>query len=143
MTDEAERGTIGGPTAPRNVHDPAAPEASYAREALRVAGVTLFVQDRDLRFVWVEGQARNQDPAGWIGRMDDDFMSPALATRSRAEKTLALTSGETRHWTHEIETDGEFRSVQSRFAPLEGPAGDIVGIIGAVLDLTEERRIED
>ena len=143
MTEDAERGTIGGPTDPRNGHDPAAPEASYAREALRVAGVTLFVQDRDLRFVWVEGQARNQDPAGWIGRMDDDFMSPALATRSRAEKTLALTSGETRHWTHEIETDGEFRSVQSRFAPLEGPTGDIVGIIGAVLDLTEERRIED
>ena len=144
MNDDAERGLPNQRISETPGDEPGrAMESDYAREALRVAGVTLFVQDTDHRFVWVQGQARGAEPAAWVGRVDEDLLPSTVAARSRAEKNLSLSTGETRHWTHEVETDGEFRTVQSRFAPLKGPNGDIVGIIGAVLDITEERRIED
>ncbi|HWG06644.1 MAG TPA: PAS domain S-box protein [Beijerinckiaceae bacterium] len=112
-------------------------------EALRVARVTLFAQDRQRNYLWISSAVRGKSPEEIVGRREEDFLPSKAASFTIAQKQQILATGEGRRWAHEVELDGELRTLQLRVEPTRDADGTVTGLIGGVIDITDERRSED
>lgn len=111
-------------------------------DALRAAKVILFAQDRHRNYLWVSNSVRGKPPHEIIGRKEEDFLPPKAAAVTVAEKQRILTSGCGGHWSHDVELDGDIHTLQLRVEPTLDANGDVTGLIGGVIDITDERRSE-
>ncbi|MCP8937264.1 PAS domain-containing protein [Alsobacter sp. SYSU M60028] len=110
--------------------------------ALRGADVTVFTQDRDLRFTWLSSDTKGPDGESIVGRTEDEILVPELASRMRQFKMTALSSGEPQH--------GEFRYILPdgdrwyfvRVEAQRDEIGEVNGLLGAAVDVTERRQRE-
>ncbi|MGH6925396.1 MAG: HWE histidine kinase domain-containing protein [Propylenella sp.] len=108
---------------------------------LRGASITLFNQDTDLRYRWLENP-----PAAWNvdgdvrGRTDADILPVGAAATMAAVKREVLSTGRS-HWA-EFAVDGP-RSRQHFEFYVEAErdhTGAATGIVGLALDVTERRK---
>jgi PAS domain S-box-containing protein len=124
----------------------AAPAPTTASDALHVLvdnlPVGAWTTDRSLRFTWVSEGAQTREVGltsqELIGKRLHDLRPgqddrPALAAHERA------LSGESVAY----DTDFADRWFSCRVEPLLDEGGDIVGVIGAALDITDRKRTED
>jgi len=122
-------------------------EARLLAERLNVAlcasPVILFEQDRDLRFVWIANPAHRFHPDEVTGRSDADVLQntpEAEALIARKRQVLETKTP----WRGElaVTVDGHRRCFDLSIQPrLSG--GEVVGVLGAAVDLTERVRMED
>jgi len=99
--------------------------------------------DRDLRYRFANQAYQDQlgiDPASLIGRDAGSFFEDDHDADLRARLRHAL-AGNLVEWTHERELRGEMRHWALRFVP-DRENGEIVGLFGMVMDITERRRQE-
>ena len=111
-------------------------------DALRAAKVTLFAQDHQRNYLWISSSVRGKAPDAIIGTKEEDFLPPKAAEVTVAEKQQILATGRGGHWSHDVERDGEIRTLQLRVEPTFDADGNVTGLIGGVVDITDERRSE-
>src|SRR5690349_1605664 len=64
------------------------------RVALKNSPITVYQQDRDLRYTWLYNPLSAFTPENIIGKTDADFVSPEEAKRLTELKQRVLTSGQ-------------------------------------------------
>lgn len=109
--------------------------------ALSSSGITVYVQDPELRYKWVHNPRFGADADHIVGRTDSDLLPAAAAERVMAVSRAVLDDGEPR----EVEVlvtdqDGDDTFIRLHAAPERDADGAVVGVIGALVDVTAEHR---
>ena len=143
---------------PGQGRDPAAPNGKPDGEtasavALRETGITarellaglqgsdicIFFQDTELVYRWIENPPAGYE-RGLVGRSDREVEELDGAPRLREIKEEVLRTGEGRHELVEIPLAGRRRTFDMSLQPQRNPDGDVTGILGFAVEVTE--RIE-
>jgi PAS domain S-box-containing protein len=109
--------------------------------AIRPTPVSVFNQDRDLRFTWVYNPVAGYDASGILGKRDSDFLERAdEAATIEALKRKAMEIGEPLRAEVTAHLNGMPRTYDMVLEPLRDPAGHITGVTCATIDITERKR---
>ena len=117
-----------------------------AEKVLRAIGNTemsVFTQDRDLRYSWVcnAGESWLQDAQE--GMADAELLSAPAAERSTAMKREVLRAHRPARFEMAIPRGGSLRWYDIRLDVDRDSAGEVCGIIGTSFDITEQKRREE
>ena len=118
--------------------------ARFARyeTALRISQVTVYTQDRDLRYTSISNSMLGRSIEGIIGRTDEEILpSDGGATIMRLKREALATGQTTRA---EVALDGapDMRWHDLHIEPLRNDAGDVIGLTCASIDVTERKEGE-
>jgi PAS domain S-box-containing protein len=114
------------------------------RTALRGSPIAVFNQDRHLRYTWLHDPGLGLSSAPILGRTDAELWErPEEAAAVTAIKRKVLETGQ--HERHEISIHfgGVLHVFDLMVDPLLDSHGDISGITGAIVDMSERRQIEE
>ncbi|WP_051340990.1 ATP-binding protein [Azospirillum halopraeferens] len=112
------------------------------RLALRHSHVSVFSQDRDLRYAWVYNPQLPIPAERFIGRRHADLFGPAEAERLDALKRRVMESGTGVREEMAFTTGGRLTVLDLVVEPLRDDDGAIAGVICASIDITESTRIK-
>ena len=118
--------------------------ARFARYemALRGSQVTVYTQDRDLRYTSISNPIFGRAIDDILGRTDEEILPPDRSATIIALKREVLASGQPKRAEIEI-ADGPDASWQDlHIEPLHNEAGNIVGLTCAAIDVTERKEGE-
>lgn len=115
----------------------------HLNTAVRLAGATLFGQDRELRYGWVENPAPQFGSAEVTGKTDEQVLSPATAAVVLPAKRAVLDTGNARRVEYRDHIAGETRWFDLRIEPEFAPDGSVGGLICAGIDITDRMRWEE
>ena len=111
--------------------------------AIKLAGATLFGQDRDLRYTWIENPMPQFGSRDVAGKTDDEVLAPATAAVVVPVKRAVLETGEPRRVEYRQTVGGEALWFDLRIEPEVGPDGEVKGLACACIDITERLRWEE
>jgi formate hydrogenlyase transcriptional activator len=109
------------------------------RVALKDSPVTVFNQDRDLRYTWVYNPPTDW-PSDVIGKSCEEVVGAKNAARVNELKQRVLETGQ--RLRAEL-TFSNHRSFDITLEPLTDSAGKIVGITGSLMDVARLRELVD
>jgi len=110
--------------------------------ALRESKVTVFTQDRDLRYTSISNPVAGLAIEDIIGRTDDDILTENGRTAAVVLKRQALDSGNAQDGEIAVGfLGGPARWFDLHIDPLRDVTGEITGLVGSAVDIT--RRKED
>lgn len=113
------------------------------RVAIASVDIALFRQDRELKYTWLLYSKSDLSHEDMLGKEDADMMSSEDAKVLTALKEEVLETGRAMHSTIEITVaSGEKRHYYIVVEPEQNGAGEIVGLTGSSLDITERRLLE-
>ncbi|MFN3657883.1 MAG: HWE histidine kinase domain-containing protein [Pseudolabrys sp.] len=118
--------------------------ARFARYevALRGSQVTVYTQDRDLRYTSISNALMGRPVEEILGRTDEEVL-PAEAGAAIIElKREAIASGQPKRAEFAIEDKPGMRWHDLHIEPLRNEKGDIVGLSCAAVDVTERKEGE-
>jgi PAS domain S-box-containing protein len=123
----------------------AAPAQDITEERFRLAvsdpWLTLYEQDRDLRYTWL--YPLHPEHAHALGKTDHELSHEASLARLIAAKQQVLATGSPLRLESPVELPGgRVRWYDTFISPRRGPGGEILGVGGAAVDITERKRIE-
>lgn len=110
--------------------------------ALRGSQVTVYAQDRNLRYTALSNPTFGRSIENILGRTDEEVLPPDSGHAIIALKREALTSGDPKRMEVAIENEDGPRFHDLHIEPLRNEAGDIVGITCAAIDVTERKESE-
>jgi len=110
--------------------------------ALRGSKVTVFTQDRELRYTSISNPILGRRIEGIIGQTDECLLPLENRASIIALKTDALESGIPQHAEVSIAEGSGVRWYDLHVEPLRDDAGSIVGLICASVDVTERKEDE-
>lgn len=118
--------------------------ARFARyeTALRSSQVTVYTQDRDLRYTSISNSMLGRSIEDIIGRTDEEILpSDGGATIMRLKREALATGQTTRA---EVALDGapDMRWHDLHIEPLHNDAGDVIGLTCASIDVTKRKEGE-
>lgn len=118
--------------------------ARFARHetALRGSQVTVYTQDRDLRYTSISGPLLGRSVDDILGHVDDEVWSPDCAAAIIALKREALANGQARHGEFAVTGGPGARWHDLHIEPLRDEAGEIAGLTCASVDVTERKEGE-
>ena len=118
--------------------------ARFARyeTALRGSQVTVYTQDRDLRYTSISNPMLGRSIEDILGRTDRELLPAEVGARIIALKKEALANGESEGTEVAIEDGHGIRWFDLHVEPLRNDAGDIVGLTCAMVDMTERKEGE-
>jgi PAS domain S-box-containing protein len=131
--------------------DPAATGQELARSravirryetALRGSNVTVFTQDRELRYTSISNPLLGRDAKDILGRTDEDVLPAESLPAIKALKAAVLTAGTVKDQEVRIHDGSRVRWLDLHVEPLRDPAGDIVGLSCVAVDVTERKEGE-
>ncbi|HEX6481036.1 MAG TPA: response regulator [Ktedonobacteraceae bacterium] len=98
--------------------------------ALKEARITVYEQDRDLRYTWIFNPLRARTPEQVIGKTDADFALPEEARRLTEIKQRILQTGKGEHC--EVQTTGPsgINVYDLTVVPLYDSHGVLIGVTG-------------
>jgi len=117
--------------------------AYKALKALANTEMTLFAQDRDLRYLWLFNAGDSWLSKARNGDTDHDFLAGPAAERSMALKQEILRSGAHARFELPILSGDAMRWFDVRLDVDRDEAGEVIGIIGTSLEITAQKRRED
>jgi two-component sensor histidine kinase/CHASE3 domain sensor protein len=110
--------------------------------ATKAAGVTVFVQDRDLRYLWVNQVFHSIAPDALVGKTDDELVPPHLAAVLGRKKRAVIETGE----PAELEVHLAFADLDAWYdislIANHDSNGRVTSLIGAAVDVTERKQTE-
>ena len=110
--------------------------------ALQRSNVTVFTQDRDLRYSSISNQMFGFEIDKIIGRTDDDILPAEGGAAVIALKREALAGGLAKDGEVRIDDGSKVRWYDFHIEPLRDVAGGIVGLTGATVDVTDRKEGE-
>jgi PAS domain S-box-containing protein len=106
------------------------------------SSLTLFEQDLDLKYVWLYPQ-RPEFPDGNIGRSDEELLPSEDAKVLTQLKRQAIETGMgVRQEIHATLPD-EVHWYDLTVEPRRNATGEIIGVAGVAIDVTERKRAEE
>lgn len=112
------------------------------RTALRDSSVSVFNQDKELRYTWVYNPVSRPTPEEVIGRTDNELFPASDAAQLETLKRRILESGRSERQEIRLHVNKTNQVYDLRLEPQYSPQGDVNGIIGAAVNITEHKRIE-
>src|SRR5262249_35560387 len=118
--------------------------ARFARyeTALRGSHVTIYTQDRDLRYTSISNSMLGHSIDSILGRTDADLFPPDSSAAIVAMKQNVLTTGEAKRAEIPLEDGSGIRWHDLHIEPLRNDSGDVVGLTCASVDVTERKEGE-
>ena len=118
--------------------------ARFARyeTALRGSQVTVYTQDRDLRYTSISNPMLGRNIEDIVGRTDAEILSPEAGAAMIALKRSVLASGEAKRAEVPLEDASGIRWHDLHIEPLRNEAGEVVGLTCASVDVTERKEGE-
>src|SRR5689334_19434259 len=118
--------------------------ARFARyeTALRGSQVTVFTQDRDLRYTSISNPMCGRSEEDIVGRTDEQLLQGPTGVAVIELKREALETGEQRRCELSVEVPPATRWYDLHIEPLRDDAGEIVGLTCAAVDMTERKEGE-
>ena len=110
--------------------------------ALHGSNVTVFTQDRDLRYTSISNRLFGRDVNDIIGRTDDEVLPAESRPAIAGVKAAALKSGTPQDAEVRISDGTRSRWFDLHVEPLRDAAGAIVGLTCAAVDVTERKEGE-
>ncbi len=110
--------------------------------SLRAAGVSVFTQDRNLRYIWVGGDYFGHDAEKLVGACDQDAVPPQLVAPLHVLKSQVLNSCVAAHADLPYEKDGKTFWCNVQIEPWQGHEGEVLSLLGAVSDISERKATE-
>jgi transcriptional regulator with GAF, ATPase, and Fis domain len=112
------------------------------RMALKDSPITVFNQDRDLRYTWIYNpQSYWQD--GALGKTDAEILGAKKAESLIGLKRRVLKTSAAVREDVVIPYDGKNRAFDIMIEPLFGADGSVVGITGTSMDIARFREMAD
>jgi PAS domain S-box-containing protein len=118
--------------------------ARFARyeTALRGSQVTVYTQDRNLRYTALSNPMFGRSIDDILGRTDEEILPPEGGNAVIALKREALASGQPKRTEVAIDSEAGPRCHDLHVEPLRNETGDIVGLTCAAIDVTERKESE-
>jgi two-component sensor histidine kinase len=113
------------------------------QSAIRLAGATLFGQDRDLRYTWIENPMPQFGSGEVVGKADEELLDPATAAVVEPVKRTVIENGMPQRVEYCEHVDGEPLWFDLRIEPEFGADGNVAGLTCACIDITERLRWEE
>ena len=110
--------------------------------ALRGSQVTVFTQDRDLRYTSISNPMCGRSEEDIVGRTDEQLFQGPTGVAVIELKREALETGEQRRCELSVEVPPATRWYDLHIEPLRDDAGEIVGLTCAAVDMTERKEGE-
>jgi PAS domain S-box-containing protein len=110
--------------------------------ALRGSAVAVFSQDSDLRYTSVSKPLFGLHPEAMLGMTDADLLAERDAEVISVMKREVFTKGEPVNAELRIQTGNTERWYDFHIEPMRGVTGEIVGLTGAAVDMTERKESE-
>ncbi len=117
--------------------------ARFFRACLDHSPIVVFVQDRDLRYIWSYNRKSGLSDTGVVGRTDADLFGPEDAGRLASLKRRVLETGEVLREEVTVTPGGTRHVLDMTLEPLRDVDGEIVGISGTAVDVTGRVRAEE
>ena len=118
--------------------------ARFARyeTALRGSQVTVYTQDRNLRYTSLSNPMFGRSIEDILGRTDDEILPADSGRTMIALKREVLASGQPKRTEVVIESDPGPRWYDLHIEPLSNESGGVVGLTCAAVDITERKESE-
>jgi PAS domain S-box-containing protein len=118
--------------------------ARFARyeTALRGSQVTVYTQDRDLRYMSISNSMLGRSAEAMLGCTDTEILAGDGAAAIMAVKREVLATGEAKRAEIPLEDARGIRWHDLHIEPLRNEANEIVGLICASVDVTERKEGE-
>jgi two-component sensor histidine kinase len=107
--------------------------------ALRGSNVTVYTQDRDLRYTTVSSPMLGRAAGEIVGRRDEDIMPAASSAPILAAKRAVLDAGRPADVELSVVEGTTTRWYDTHIEPLRDVGGDIVGLTCAAVDITARK----
>jgi two-component system, cell cycle sensor histidine kinase and response regulator CckA len=122
-------------------------ERTLLRTLMDLLPTLIFVKDREGRFLVANAACAHYmglaSPQELIGKTDADFYPPEVAAGFRADERKVLEGTPLVDREEEAALPGGTRRfLLTNKVPLRGSGGNIIGLVGTCLDITERRRAE-
>jgi two-component sensor histidine kinase len=111
--------------------------------ALRGSPISVFSQDRDLRFTWAHNPPSGLSLEGLKGKTDADVLPPEAAAAIMAAKRKAMDTGDSQQLETNFELFGRKRSFFLLIEPLRDDHDNILGTTSVAVDVSERKSNED
>jgi two-component system, chemotaxis family, CheB/CheR fusion protein len=112
------------------------------RIALKGAAITVYQQDRELRYTWIYNPLSAYTVEDIIGKMDADFIEADEAAHLTAIKRRVLETGQSYHEVIKATGIAGTRYFDLSIEPLYNGKGEIIGVTGASREVTEQVELE-
>ncbi|MEQ9622380.1 sensor histidine kinase [Coleofasciculus chthonoplastes] len=109
------------------------------RVALNNSPITVFNQDRNLRYTWVYNPASRINTDLLIGKLESEMFAPENAQKLIPIKHRVLTTGVAERKEISIIVDGNVRYYDLTVEPLRNHAKEVIGITCAATNITQIR----
>jgi PAS domain S-box-containing protein len=112
--------------------------------ALRESNVTVFTQDRDLRYTSISNSLAGRAVEDIIGKTDEDILTDAGRDVVIALKLKSLATGNPQNGEVAIRYDDDARPrwFDLRIEPLRDVTGYVLGLVGTAVDVTGRKTDE-
>ena len=113
------------------------------RVALKHSPISVFNQDRDLRYTWMYNPQLPGPARGHMGQTPVEFFGPEEGERIEAVRRRVLETGVGARHEVVLTEAGKKYYFDTTIEPLFDASGDVIGITGASMDVTELRETSD
>jgi len=113
------------------------------RVALKDSPIAVFNQDRDLRYTWAYNSQLSLPASEKMGKTVADLFEPEEAARIIEIRRKVLESGVGVRDEVRVDRGGIKRYFNTTIEPLFDTAGNVVGLTGASMDVTELRNVTE
>ncbi len=111
--------------------------------ALDGSTITIFEQDTDLRYTFMHNSPPGTSVEDFLGKSDKYlFDKDNQASLFEAKSTL-LRTGEPVSFNTDLKMAAETRSYDVKLEPKKNTGGEVTGLIGVAVDMTERKRQEE
>ncbi len=108
--------------------------------AVQGSRVSLFRQDMDLKYQWIENPFAGLSTASVVGLTDMDILPEPAASIATSRKRAAIMNGESCKFDLSVLSDGLTRIFEVFVCPEFDLDGNAVGLTGSVVDISRERQ---
>jgi PAS domain S-box-containing protein len=113
------------------------------RIALQGSPITVFNQDRDLRYTWVYNTQEGWSEEDYLGKTDEEIFGPEVAARMIAMKRPVLETGRPTRQEFSLTARGKTYYCDITVEPLRDSVGSVIGVNCACVDVTQMREITE
>lgn len=104
--------------------------------------ITVFEQDRNLRYVHVINPPPGTQEEHFIGKTDAEIFEAEDQLKLVPVKQQVIETGESRSLEIDVGVDGTEKTYNVRLDPARNAEGDVIGVLGTAVDLTYKRENE-
>jgi len=113
------------------------------RVALAGSPITVFTQDRDLRYTWAYNPVSPVKLEDFLGKTDSDIFNSHEAKKLMRIKWEVMRTGVGRHDEVVLHACDDEKVFDAMYEPLRDASGKIAGVICAAIDITDRKLLEE